>query len=50
MTMKGIEPKRVELIHNNGTATTVLVEGIKGAASGVNVSVKDTELVRSTDL
>jgi tRNA1Val (adenine37-N6)-methyltransferase len=49
MTSRGIEAKEIVMIHKKGNVETVLVKGVKGAKPGLKISVKETELVKSTE-
>ncbi len=49
MSQRGIEAKEILLIHKKGNVETVLVKGVKGAKPGLKISVKETELVKSTE-
>ncbi len=47
MKKNSIEPKHIEFIYKKGNAETVLIQGTKGAKSGLTVTGKEATLVRS---
>ena len=47
MKNNNIEPKHIEFIYKKGNAETVLIQGTKGAKSGLIVTGKESALVRS---
>jgi len=47
MKNNNIEPKHIEFIYKKGNAETVLIQGTKGAKSGLIVTGKEAALVRS---